>query len=65
LSQAKAKKTGSKKKVSGWLLFSKENRGKVKEEDADITFGETGKKLGSMWRGLTDEEKQAYKDRKG
>ena len=47
------------------MLFSKEHRAQVKEENADITFGGIGKKLGEMWRALNDKEKQAYKDRKG
>lgn len=47
------------------MLFSKEHRAKVKEENPEITFGGIGKKLGEMWRALTDKEKQAYKDRKG
>eukprot|EP00339_Tiarina_fusa_P012017 CAMPEP_0117026092 /NCGR_PEP_ID=MMETSP0472-20121206/19206_1 /TAXON_ID=693140 ORGANISM="Tiarina fusus, Strain LIS" /NCGR_SAMPLE_ID=MMETSP0472 /ASSEMBLY_ACC=CAM_ASM_000603 /LENGTH=74 /DNA_ID=CAMNT_0004732983 /DNA_START=90 /DNA_END=314 /DNA_ORIENTATION=- len=59
------KKGGSKKQLSGFMLFSKENRPKIKEDNPEITFGQIGKKLGEMWRALTDEEKQAFKDRKG
>jgi len=40
---------------------SKENREKVKAENPDITFGQIGKKLGEMWRALSDEEKAEYK----
>jgi HMG (high mobility group) box len=47
------------------MLFSKENRTKVKEENPEMTFGQIGKKLGEMWRALTDKEKQDFKDRKG
>ena len=47
------------------MLFSKENRAKVKEDFPDLTFGGVGKKLGELWRALTDEEKQEFKDRKG
>ena len=46
------------------MLFSKEHRPKIKEENPDITFGQIGKKLGEMWRALDEKEKQAYKDRK-
>ena len=64
-SQSSAKKSGgSKKPLSGFMLFSKEHRAKVKEENPDITFGGVGKKLGEMWRALSDSEKQAYKDGK-
>jgi len=95
------KKGGSGKLVSGFMLFSKENRAKIKEgkrvcvclcfspppddrpfclyvplthcssitrivtENPDITFGGTGKKLGEMWRALSDKEKAAFKERKG
>jgi hypothetical protein len=47
------------------MLFSKEHRAKVKEEDPELTFGGVGKKLGEMWRGLSDKEKEEYKSRKG
>eukprot|EP00521_Asterionellopsis_glacialis_P000194 CAMPEP_0195254948 /NCGR_PEP_ID=MMETSP0706-20130129/5350_1 /TAXON_ID=33640 /ORGANISM="Asterionellopsis glacialis, Strain CCMP134" /LENGTH=74 /DNA_ID=CAMNT_0040307709 /DNA_START=105 /DNA_END=329 /DNA_ORIENTATION=+ len=61
-----AKKGGAKgKKLSGFMLFSKENRAKVKEENPDITFGGIGKKLGEMWRALSDAEKEEFKKRKG
>jgi len=43
------------------MLFAKETRPKVKEENPDITFGEVGKELGKRWRALTDEEKAEYK----
>eukprot|EP00538_Stauroneis_constricta_P005858 CAMPEP_0119563466 /NCGR_PEP_ID=MMETSP1352-20130426/23495_1 /TAXON_ID=265584 /ORGANISM="Stauroneis constricta, Strain CCMP1120" /LENGTH=74 /DNA_ID=CAMNT_0007612067 /DNA_START=150 /DNA_END=374 /DNA_ORIENTATION=- len=59
------KKGGSKKKLSGFMLFSKEHRQKVKDDNPDITFGGVGKKLGEMWRALTDKEKEEYKQRKG
>ena len=63
--QKGAAKSGSKKPLTGFMLFSKEHRAKVKEENPEITFGGVGKKLGEMWRALSDKEKQAYKDRKG
>ena len=46
------------------MLFSKEHRPKVKEENPDITFGQIGKKLGEMWRALSDAEKEKYKNPK-
>jgi hypothetical protein len=48
LQKASTKKGGSKKALSGFMLFSKENRAKIKEENDDITFGGTAKKLGEM-----------------
>ena len=43
------------------MKFSQENRAKVKEDNPGITFGQIGKKLGEMWRALSDKEKEAYK----
>eukprot|EP00429_Kryptoperidinium_foliaceum_P090675 CAMPEP_0176188666 /NCGR_PEP_ID=MMETSP0121_2-20121125/3033_1 /TAXON_ID=160619 /ORGANISM="Kryptoperidinium foliaceum, Strain CCMP 1326" /LENGTH=74 /DNA_ID=CAMNT_0017527249 /DNA_START=59 /DNA_END=283 /DNA_ORIENTATION=+ len=62
--KAGKKAGGSGKKLSGFMLFSKENRAKVKAENPDITFGQTGKKLGEMWRALSDKEKEEYKSKK-
>lgn len=47
------------------MLFAKETRPKVKEDNPELTFGGIGKKMGEMWRALSEKEKQAYKDRKG
>jgi hypothetical protein len=55
----------SKKPLSGFMLFSKENRAGIKEENPEITFGQIGKKLGEMWRALDDKEKESFKSRKG
>ena len=62
-SKAPAKKAGggAKKAVSGYMLFCKEMRPKVKDEMPDATFGELGKELGARWRGLSDAEKAKYK----
>jgi hypothetical protein len=64
LQKAVAKK-GGKKPLSGFMLFSKEHRPKVKEADPEITFGGIGKRLGELWRALDDKEKEEYKSRKG
>lgn len=61
---AAAKGAGGKKALTGFMLFSKEHRAKVKEENPDITFGGVGKKLGEMWRALSEKEKAAYKTEK-
>jgi len=46
------------------MLFSQQNREKIKKDNPDITFGQVGKKLGEMWRALSDKEKEAYKNPK-
>lgn len=50
-----------KKKLSGYMVFAKEMRPKVVEENPDFTFGEVGKELGKRWRALSDEAKEEYK----
>jgi hypothetical protein len=59
---AKKKSAGKgKKPLTGFMKFSQEMRPKVKEENPDFKFGEIGRKLGEMWRALSDKEKEAYK----
>ena len=61
---AKSGSAGGKRALTGFMLFSKENRAKVKEQNPDITFGGLGKKLGEMWRALSEKEKAAFKTEK-
>ena len=42
------------------MMFCKKMRPEITKENPDITFTETGKKLGEMWRALTDDEKKEY-----
>ncbi|KAL7492365.1 hypothetical protein ACHAWT_002550 [Skeletonema menzelii] len=61
----KAKAKGSpkaKKPLTGYMLFAKEMRPKVKEENPEMSFGELGKELGARWRALSEEEKGKYKN---
>ena len=51
----------AKKPLSGYMLFAKEMRPKLKEESPDLSFGEVGKELGARWRALSDDEKAKYK----
>ncbi|KAG7340638.1 high mobility group box domain containing protein [Nitzschia inconspicua] len=55
---------GGKKPLSGFMLFAKEHRPKLKEEHPDLTFGGVGKKLGEMWRALDEKTKENYKSGK-
>ena len=54
----KAKKDphAPKKPLSGFMLFSTETRPTLK----DLPFGEIGKKMGEMWRGLSDTDRAVY-----
>lgn len=60
-SPAKKKSAGGKKKVSGYMLFCKEQRPIVKKEMPDLTFGQIGKELGKRWKALSEKEKEGYK----
>lgn len=63
--QSAAKKGAkSKKPLKGFMLFSQEHREKVKKENPEFKFGAIGKKLGEMWRALSDEKKEEYKNPK-
>ena len=60
---AKAKKDSkpkSKKPLKGFMLFSKEMRPKVRADDPGISFADMSKRLGELWRGLSDAEKASY-----
>jgi DNA repair protein RAD16 len=43
------------------MLFCKKMRPQVVAENPKLSFGEVGRKLGEMWRELSDEEKKKYK----
>ena len=54
--------TKTKKRApNAFQVFSKEQRPKLKTKFPDLTFGQTGKKLGEMWKKLSDEQKAKYK----
>jgi len=42
------------------MFFNMENRTKVVDENPGIAFGDVGKKLGAMWKNLSDSEKAPY-----
>ena len=54
------KQEGGKKKLSGFMKFSKDNRASVLKENPGIEFAGVGKKLGEKWRALSDAEKKRY-----
>ena len=49
-----------KKPLSGFLLFSRLMRPKVRADDPGISFADMSKRLGELWRGLSDAEKARY-----
>lgn len=52
-----------KKSLSGFMLFSNDNRSKIKEANPDATFGEVGKLVGDAWKALNDKQKAVYTTR--
>jgi len=60
----KAKKDpNAPKKYSGFMVFSEDNREKVKSENPNIEFADISRKLGSMWKSLSDKEKEEYNEK--
>lgn len=61
---AKAKKVkdpnAPKKGMSAFMLFSNDQRNKIKTENPDLSFGEIGRKVGEAWKALSDKQKQVY-----
>lgn len=49
-----------KRPPSAFFLFCADRRPKIKAENPGLSIGDTAKKLGEMWNGLTPEEKQPY-----
>ena len=54
------KQEGGKKKLSGFMKFSKQERPNIMKENPGIEFTQVGKKLGEKWRALSDAEKARY-----
>lgn len=58
----KATKTDSKKpkKLNPFMKFCKEKRPELKKKNPKLTVPEQGKKLGEMWRALSNADKKKY-----
>lgn len=50
-------------RMTGYILFCKENREQIVSENPTLEFGKVGKELGARWRALTPEEKQVWNER--
>jgi hypothetical protein len=59
-SRKSSSSTGEKKPLSGYMKFAQQQRPAVKEEFPQLSFSDLGKKLGELWRNLSEEEKQQY-----
>jgi len=51
---------GKKKQQSGFGVFSAETRPKLKEDEPALSFGGVARRLGEMWKAMSEEEKAPY-----
>ena len=49
-----------KRPLSAYLIFCKENRGRVLKESPGLSIGQVGKALGERWRAIGPEEKAGF-----
>lgn len=57
----KAKAERPKRPLSGYMKFANSKRSEVKSTNPAMKFGEIGKRLGELWRALSDSEKGQWK----
>ena len=57
------KETKPKRGLTAYMFFCSERREQIIKDFPDLTFGEVGKKLGKMWRGLSQEMKIPYEEK--
>ena len=60
----KGKEEKAKRPLSGFMVFSSEQRETIKKANPEASFGEIGKLLGVAWGKLSEEEKAKYKPEK-
>jgi len=58
-----SKASKGKSKQNAYQAFCVAKRPLVKEENEDITFGETGKKLGEMWKELSEDDRVEWQEK--
>ena len=51
-----------KSATSAYMYFSKHHRMLLKQENADLSFGDLGKTVGAMWKAATPEEKRPFEE---
>jgi hypothetical protein len=61
--EAEAGPKKPKKALSAFMIFSNENRARIKDAHPDASFGELGKILGQEWNSLSEEKKKPYQDK--
>jgi len=58
-----SKASKGKSKQTAYQAFCVAKRPIVKDENEDITFGETGKKLGEMWKELSEDDRVEWQEK--
>lgn len=48
------------KQLSPYMKFCKETRATVVKENPKLTFGEVGRKMGEIWRDMSEDDKKKY-----
>ena len=59
----KKEKTKTKRRTTGFIVFSKEQRKEVSKTNPDMKFTDISKELGKMWKALTDDEKHLFNEK--
>ena len=59
----KEEKPKKKRGMTGYLLFSKENRAAVKEELGEVKPTEVVTEVAKRWKAMTDEEREVWNER--
>lgn len=59
----KKDKNAPKRSPSAFLLYSKELRPQLQQQNPDLKNTEISKKLGEMWRGMSDEDRVQWYDK--
>lgn len=54
------KKKKKKRPLTGYMLFSNEQRPLIKEEEPSLTLSEVSKRIGKLWNDLGKEEKESW-----
>jgi hypothetical protein len=49
-----------KRGMSAFMIFSNEQRNKIKADNPEASFGEIGRKVGEAWKALNDKQKTVY-----
>ena len=53
-------KHAPKRGKNSFMFFCNDKREELKKEQPDLSFGESGKKLGLLWKEVSVEEKAKY-----